>query len=345
MTQASNPPMSPPPPPPRPRRGSFLGRVFTGLVTTVLVVSLLANFYLGMFFVSMTSGASELTYEKGDDDHRIAIVPVQGVIASDMANFIRTALKHLREADPRPDAVVLRVVSPGGTISGSDEIWHELTKFKDETKIPIVASFGSLAASGGYYISAPSDYIVAEPTTITGSIGVIAQAFTIEELLQKVGVKPEVITATEATKKDMLDFTRAWTDADRTALRGLLDHGYERFVSIVQQGRPQQFKTVDDVKKLATGEVFTADKAKELKLIDSIGYLEDAIDKAGQLAKLPAGVKPTVTIIRQPASLFSLLGVSAPAQSQPRSFTPDDVRDMLSELGTPRLEYRWQLGQ
>ena len=320
------------------RRRKWLSRTLTGLLTSVLLVSLLMNLYLGIFFVSVTRGPSESVYVKGDaeSENRIVILPISGTIDDETSAFVRRALTALRDNTPR--ALVIRVESGGGGVSASDQIWHELSRFKQDTKIPVVASFGAMAASGGYYVAMPADHIVAEPTTITGSIGVIAHAFTVHELLEKVGVTPEIIAATEATEKDMLNPARPWTDKDRRKLRLILDQAQTRFVDVVDRGRPGLDRAA--VRSLATGEALTASRAIEAKLVDSEGYLDAAIDKAKQLAVMDTGADPMVTVMA-PKRGLNLLRTLATDTPPPSAITADRARDWLIELTTPRLEYRW----
>lgn len=349
----SKPPVStwnaPPPPPPGygqvyaapaapSRTGGIVTRVVTGLVASLLLISIILNFYLGIFFVSSMRGPQETVYAKGDDASRIVILPVSGTIDESTAVSVRQSLVALRENPPK--AIVLRVDSPGGGVSASDRIWHELQKYKAEFKIPIVASFGSLAASGGYYISADADFIFVEPTTITGSIGVIAQAFTVQNLLDKIGVTPEVIAATDATKKDTLSPFRAWTEKDRNELRVILDQAYVRFVDIVANGRSKVL-TREQVMVLATGEVFTAQQALANKLADEEGYLDAAIEKAKTLAGLEADSKPAVMVI-SPQKHFSIMSLLGQSHVNPVSELLDSnkLRNVAGELATPSVEYR-----
>lgn len=345
-TQSWNSPPPPPPhgyapvyapPAPPSRTGGIMTRVVTGLVASLLLISIVLNFYLGIFFMSSMRGPQEAVYAKGDMDSRIVILPVSGAIDETTSVEIRRSLVALRDNPPK--AIVLRVDSPGGGVSASDRIWYELKKFKAEFDIPIVASFGSLAASGGYYISADADYIFVEPTTITGSIGVIAQAFTVQNLLDKIGVTPEVIAATEATKKDTLSPFRAWTEKDRDELRMILDQAYTRFVDIVANGRSKVLSR-EEVLKLATGEVFTAQQALANKLADEEGYLDAAIDKAKELAGIAATDTPAVMVIspQKSFSLMSLLGQSH-AGSASELLDSNRLRKVAGELSTPRLEY------
>ncbi len=330
---------APPPPPPVPVRsktGGLLSRVLTGVITSVLFLSIGLNFYLGAWFASSMAGPSESTYTAGDWDRRIVILPINGMIDADTAKFVHQALKNLCEDPPR--AVVLRVNSGGGSVAASDRIWHDVVTFKDQTRVPVVASFGSVAASGGYYIAAPADYIIAEPSTITGSIGVIAQAFTVQELLGKIGVKPELIVSTQSTKKDMLNPVREWTPQDRQMLRSILDHAYDQFVGVVEQGRRGLDK--QQVQQLATGEVYTAQQAQANQLIDAQGYLDAAIVKARELAGIGQDEEPMVTIMSPPRGL-SLFGAIRSPVTDPGSIGTPLIRRWLTDLSTPQIEYRW----
>lgn len=326
-----------PPYPPPPRRQGLFTRIAAGLVTTVLVSSLAMNLWLSVLLASQLHGPTESTYTAGESTRRVVILPVNGTIDESTARFVHEAVKMLREKPPA--AIVLRVDSPGGGVSASDRIWHELTEFRKEHKdVPIVASFGSVAASGGYYISAAADHIVAEPTTITGSIGVIAQAFTVEKLMEKVGVTPEVITSSEATKKDSLSPFHAWNDADRAELRNILDQAHTRFSRIVFEGRKNKL-TEAETKELANGGVLTCAEAIKAKLVDEEGYLEQAIQKAISIAKI-TGPAPQVTIVEKPRSLSILGALQSDAPSR-QSLLPEQARKLLADLTTVQVEYRW----
>jgi protease-4 len=309
--------------------------VVSGLITSTFIFSIVLNIYLVMMVASMFAGPSESTYAEGDRRRRIVIVPINGAIGDQTAKFVHAALKRLRD-DP-PKAVILRVDSPGGGVAASDRIWHELVQFKQETQIPLVASFGASATSGGYYISAPADHILAEPTTVTGSIGVIAQAFTLQELLHKVGITPEIVAATAATKKDRLNPMREWTDEDRAVLRKILDDAYERFVDVVAQGRQGRL-TAEEVRALATGEVYTCAQAISNKLVDEQGYLDAAIAKAKELAGIPADVTPMVTTMAPSESLGWLGLLRGPGQDLD-AVSGRQLRQWLQELMVPRIEY------
>lgn len=221
--------------------------------------------------------------------NRVALVEVQGLILS-AEDVVRDLEEHLE--NPGIRAVVVRVESPGGVVGPSQEIHDAVARVRAKGK-PVVVSMGAVAASGGYYLAAAADHIVASPGTLTGSIGVIIQLAEIEGLLKKVGVNLEVIKA--GRHKDVGNFARAMTPEERAILQGLLDDMYDQFVTAVAEGR-----RLDRAKvlALADGRVYTGRRAKELGLVDSLGGLDDAVQTAGRLAGI-AG-KPQLVRPRRP---------------------------------------------
>lgn len=330
-------PMMYPPTPPRKER-AVLTRIVTGVLTSLVLLSLLANVYLGIFFFQSVAGTLESVYQEGDATNRIVILPIKGMIDDTTSGFVQRALRQLDKNPPR--ALILRIDSPGGSVSASDRIWYQLTQFKKKHKLPVVASFGALAASGGYYVAAPSDVILSEPMTITGSIGVIAQAFTVQELLNKVGVTPEVIVSSKSVNKDGLNPMRAWTEKDRNELRIILDKAYERFVNVVAEGRASKL-TREEVEKLATGAPYTTDEALNLKLVDEEGFIDAAITRATELAKLGSDVQPQVSVVSErTGGLLSLISGSTSVAPMGLMWDTAQIRRWTGELTTPTLEYR-----
>lgn len=333
------PPHYPPPyyaPPPPKAGSSVVTKVATSLMATIFISSIVLNIYFAIIFSQQVSigPVVEQTYTAGETEKRITILPINGMISDETASFVRQAVKALND-DP-PAAIVLRVNSGGGTVGASDRIWHELDVFKKQhPEIKIVASFGSYAASGGYYVSALADHIYAENTCITGSIGVMGQLFTVEGLLDKVGVSPITMVATGSPDKDAAnDITRAWTEQDRAVVQTLLDSAYDRFLEVVVQGRAGVLNA-DEVRELANGKVFTAQQALDAKLVDSIGYLDDAVTEAAKLAGLPPD-KARVTVIgSKPTLMKALFG----ADTDLPSLSAEQLRSALTELGVPRLSY------
>lgn len=252
---------------------------------------------------------------------KIAIVQVDGIILDTEVDFV---LKQVRQArdDDQVRAVVLRVDSPGGTVSGSDRIWREVATLK-EAKKPIVVSMGGMAASGGYYVSAPADYIFAEPTTMTGSIGVILQLPQLHGLMERYGV--EVATITSGEWKDAGSMFKDLTPAQRDRWQQVINETHQRFVRVVAQGRQLPLQAAQD---LANGKVYSTEEALKLKLIDAPGYQDDAIRKAQNLIN-----EATVRVIRysKPLAINEYLGLTAPTHGL--SVNSED----LLRLQVPRL--------
>lgn len=193
---------------------------------------------------------------------------------------VREELKKAEE-DERVRAVVVRINSPGGTATAADTLYRELSAFKARRKIPVVAAITDVGASGGYYVALAADTIVAHPTSVTGSIGVMMLTLNAEGLLQKVGVSPLAIKS--GAKKDMGSPFRGLTDEERAIFQGVIDDLHGRFVSVIARERkiPE-----DRVRALADGRIYTAQQARALGLVDQVGYVEEAVDVAKRAAKL-----------------------------------------------------------
>lgn len=232
---------------------------------------------------------------------KVALITVEGVIL-DSKEVIEQLEKH--RTNPTVKAIVLRINSPGGGVSPSQEIYEEILKTRQANKKPVVASMGSLAASGGYYIASAADVIVANPGSITGSIGVLIQVPNISGLLQKIGVKSVVVKSGE--HKDLASPVREMTDAERQILQRLLDDVHDQFIDVVAKTRKLDRKKVE---ALADGRIFSGREAKSLGLVDQLGNLQDAIDRAASLAGMPG--KPTV--IQERKRRFLLLDLLASA--------------------------------
>jgi protease-4 len=188
--------------------------------------------------------------------------------------FFREALKKA-EVDPNIVATIVRINSPGGTVTASDTIYHEIMTFKQRKKIPVHAYILELCASGGYYVASASDRIIASPTAITGSIGVLAMKFNLEGLMSKIGVSEE--TYKSGPKKDFWSPFRPSTPEEKKMLQDIINKLYARFVEVVSANR-QKFLTEPEVKALADGRILTAGEALEAKLIDRVSYLDEAIE-------------------------------------------------------------------
>lgn len=277
------------------------------LTRTVLFVSLAANVVL---FVSTAAYVSNSqVWERFRDGEptapdKIAVVPIKGMITSDSA---RTAIRELKRAadDPTVKAVLLEIDTPGGTLSGSDELYHAVVEFKKSgPSKPVVAFLKGMATSGGYYVAAGADKIIAERSCITGSIGVIMSHFHGEQLLEKVGVTAEVVKS--GAMKDSGSMYRAMTDPERREWQKLVDAMYRQFLDVVLKHRGELVGGEEKLRPLADGRVILADDALKAKLIDSIGYEFDAIAEVKRLAGLPEKVR-IVEYARPTAGLSSLI--------------------------------------
>ena len=236
---------------------------------------------------------------------KVAIITVDGVIMSG-EGFVKRQIDRVRR-DANVKAVVLRVDSPGGTVAGADYIYHHLKKLREERKLPLVVSMGSVAASGGYYVAmAVGDQprsIFAEPTTTTGSIGVIIPHYDLSGLLARFDVKDDSIAS--HPRKEMLSMTKPMSEDQRQLVQAYLDEAFQRFKKIVGEGRPKFRQDKAALDRLATGEIFTAQQAIQHGLVDEAGFIEEAIDRAIELAGLK---KEQTRVVRfqSPLTIFGL---------------------------------------
>jgi protease-4 len=262
---------------------------------------------------------------------KVAIIEITGTI--DSAEQVRKEC-HKVQHDSAVKAVVLRVESPGGMVTASDQMYHYLREMVTKRKIPLVVSMGGIAASGGYYVSMAcgdeKDVIYAEPTTWTGSIGVMIPHYTVAGLMEKLAIEDDTLKS--APLKTVGSPTKKMTPEERAVLQGLVDDSFTRFKQIVEAGRPKLRGDKATMDKATTGEVFTSDRALELGLVDKIGFLEDAIDRAVELAHLDRD-KTKVVKYHKPKSLADVLvGMRAPARGA------IDLRQLL-DMTTPRAYY------
>jgi protease-4 len=272
----------------------------------------------------------------------IAIIPVEGVIDEEQAAFVHAAVEHVLN-DDAVRAVVLRVDSPGGGVTASDEIWYEVQRIK-KAGLPVIASYGGVAASGGYYVSCGADRIVAEQTCITGSIGVIGQFFTVPELLNKIGVQPVTLVASESPLKDVGNNPfRAWTPADQEKWLTVMNAAYDAFHSRVAAGRKSVITDPASLDAIADGSIYTAQQARDNGLIDAIGYLDDALADAEKAAAIRVGSAHVVKLHRPPSFFGGGLELhQQAAKGAAFSLDADAVRNLVNELTSPRLMYLMQ---
>ena len=220
------------------------------------------------------------------------------------------------EEDKAVKAIVFRIESPGGEIAPCQEILWEIERVKETKKI--VVSMGGQAASGGYYISTQADKIVALPTTQTGSIGVIYSVMNVEELLEKLGIQIEIFKG--GKYKDMYWGFRELTPEEEEIMQGMVDEYYEQFIDVVAEGRGL---SEEDVRNLATGQIYTGTEAKELGLVDELGELDTAINLALELA----GIETAIVEYYQPPRLtiWSLLGLADAIKTRISGLSAQDI--------------------
>jgi protease-4 len=303
-------PLSTPPQPPRRGRGWM---VFAIILMVMLGVSVLYNmkhfvggalaYGHGKYTRSIGPRLEEVMTEDNDAYNKIAVVEVQGIITSrvidqggfNLVDIIKAQLKHAEE-DARVKAVVLKVDSPGGEVLASDEIYHAIANFQKTSGKPVVGSMGNLAASGGYYVSAPCQWIEANDLTLTGSIGVIMHTWNYRGLMDKVGLRPEVYKSGKF--KDMLSGERAPGEIpaeEREMLQSLINETYGKFTNVVAEGRSlahqKNQKTKDAGRALsqdwadyADGRVLSGTEAYRLGFVDHLGSFDDAVKRARSLA-------------------------------------------------------------
>lgn len=337
----SPPPIiTPPPPPPRKRRG---WKIFAIVLLVLLVLCAFAFFnYVVSDLVTVTTGThtrtggprlEEVILEDNDSAHKIAVVEVVGIISQftdgggyNIVDVIKAQLKRAKE-DKRVKAVLLKVNSPGGEVLASDDIYRAIAEFqKKPSGKPVIASMGSLAASGGYYVSAPCRWIVANDLTITGSIGVILNSWNYRGLMNKVGLRPQIYKS--GRFKDMLSGERDLdnlTDAEKETLRAeeamindLIKQTFEKFKSAVAEGREfansrngkQGVTLSSDWEDYADGRVLTGSEAFKLGFVDELGDFEAAVKRAKEIAGIGDADLVQFKQRLDLADLFSLFGKS-----------------------------------
>jgi protease-4 len=348
----SPPPLRPPPvirtPPQAPsalsmpprQRSSVIWKILTVVFLGLFVLTLLLNFTgasrsvlpRSRTTVDRSRNLEEVAISSTNSDNKIALIEVDGIIASgeidhsgvDMVEFIKDQLR-MAEHDADVKAVILKVNSPGGEVLASDDINKAITKFQEDTHRPVVASMGTLAASGGYYISVPCRWIVANELTITGSIGVIMHGYNYRQLLDKIGIHPQVFKS--GRFKDMLSGERddknlspedqRTRDQEDQMVQSLIDETFGRFKEVVKTGREHAAQVnegkgktlVEDWQDYADGRVLSGKQALNFGFVDELGDFDTALKRAESLANIPsANVVQYRMSVDLGSMLFRLLG-------------------------------------
>jgi len=241
------------------------------IVAGMLVFGVLGGlFVVSLWLFSYFAGREESLF----GSEKIAVVEVRGVIL-DPQPIVEKLIKYRKNENIK--AIILRIDSPGGAVGPAQEIYSEIKKAKKEKRV--LASMGSVAASGGYYVACAADRIIANPGSITGSIGVIMESLNGEELLRKIGLETMVVKS--GKHKDLGSPTRKMTEEERKLLQDVLDNVHEQFIRAVAEGRNLP---VEKIRPMADGRIFSGDQAFALGLVDALGGLEDTIAMAAQMA-------------------------------------------------------------
>lgn len=303
-------------PPKKSRAGLFFFGTLTGCLGMLVIL-----FFFGVLWAAISDDTGDISIAGS----KIAILPIEGEIVES-----REAIEalHRYEKNHTVKGIVVRINSPGGAIAPSQEIYNEIRRARARSGKPIVASFDSVAASGGYYIAVGCDQIVANPGSITGSIGVILQWMEMKELIRWAKLKPETITS--GPMKAAGSPYEELSDAERAYLQRIVLQLHGQFVGAVAQGRQGKLSK-DDVARLADGRVFTGEEALALKLVDSLGSLDDAVRVTAKLAGM-TGDPDTIYPKKRDASLFELLSDSGDAST---------LLERVASRRVPKFLYRW----
>ncbi|MEX2317526.1 MAG: signal peptide peptidase SppA [Pirellulales bacterium] len=316
--------------------------MFAALV--LMVVALVHGYNQYHSYFNPANGPQEKYHSLSKEAmKKIAIITVDGAILNGEDSFVKKQIDRVRD-DKDVVAVVLRIVSPGGSVTASDYLYHHLRKLVEDRKaadgreLPMVVSMGGVCASGGYYLAmavgGTENAIFAEPTTWTGSIGVVIPHYDFSGSIAALRIKDDSLTS--GPHKLMGSFTRSMGEEDRKLLQTLVDHSFTEFKAIVTSGRPKFKDDPEALDAVATGQIFTAKQALANGLVDRIGFVEEAIARAAELAQVSPDNVRCIKYDRPPGLLGELFGVSAAAPASDGI----DLADMLN-LTTPRAYYLW----
>ena len=315
-------------------------------------------FFLGFLLLAATACTSSLFPKtspleevvlSGEGRDKVLLVEISGVLTSAKPGglldrfFDRLSLparfkEELAKAEDDEDvkAIVLRINTPGGTVTASDILYHEIKELKKAREIPVIASIMDLGTSGGYYVAMAADRVVAHPSSVTGSLGVIMLTLNASGLMEKIGVRANAVTS--GPHKDMGSPFRTMTEQDRAIFQGVIDNFYGRFLRVIEQGRPNL--KPDTIRQLADGRIYSATQAKDHGLVDVIGYVDDALE----LAKKKAGIEEAQVIMYQRSGGYHpniyAQGPGGLARTD-WGFPKLDPVSLLLAGGTPAFMYLW----
>ncbi len=314
-----------------------------------LLVLAAASLAAGCVTINLPIGAAKGPLQEvtvsGEGRDKILVVDLTGVVVGEtraglfgisalesMVDRVEAQLDKAAE-DPAVKGLVLRINSPGGTVTASDIVYHAVLRFKQEHRVPVIASFLDIAASGAYYVAMASDEVIAHPTTITGSIGVIYQNVNVVGLYHKLGLADQTVKSDRF--KDIGSPRRPPTPEEQAILQGLIDDLFARFLATVRAGRPNL--SAEQIRVLADGRVYTAEQALAAGLVDRIGYMEDAVEAAKRRAGLERA--RIVFYIRPGEPRPTHLYAAGPAV-EPTAAAREALLRLAGEA-TPQFLYLW----
>jgi protease-4 len=292
------------------------------------------------------SSSRENVLVSGDETQKIAVVPiVNSMMLEKQAEQFDRAMSAV-EKDGNVKAVVLKIDTPGGAVTSADEMYHRIIVFKQrKPNIPVVVSMAGYATSGGYYAACAADYLIAQPTTITGNIGVLMPNYNMSKLADKWSIEDSSLHSTGADFKTAGSWLKPQSPEERAYLLDLIDSAFKQFKSVIDTGR--KGKLTQSIDTIANGKAYTADEAKQLGLIDQIGYEADAYQYAATKAGL---TNMTVVRFDEPTSLLDMFTASSNLPQPKASGGNGGVQingiqvdaSKIDELLTPRLLYMWR---
>jgi len=314
----------------------------------LLLLMLLFMLFNGctLFNINVTPSMGPLKEKtvSGEGDGKVLLIDIKGAITNKkqvsalgvemdvgLVDRVREILKKA-ENDDDIKGLILRINTPGGTVTSSDIIYHEIKAFKERKKIKVYAVVMDLAASGGYYVAQAADRIMVHPTSLTGSIGVIALKMNLSGLMEKVGVDFEVVKSGD--HKDFLSPFRALTKDERLIFQETIDNLHQRFVSTIEENRKQLNR--DEIQKLADGRIYTSQQALDAKLIDQIAYM----DEAEEFVKKDLGLDELRLVIYHRAGQYKSNIYSSPPLPPSINFNFVNL-NFIPETPGPNFMYLW----
>ena len=320
-----------------------------GLLVLYLTAALFSLSAAGCAFVNVTLYQPALPLQEkvieGEGPGKVLLMDISGVLTyaqekkgssfKEQVNLVARVKEELGKAsqDDQVRALVLRINTPGGTVSASDLLHHEIMQFKQKRKVKVVACLLGMATSGGYYVASAADHIVAQPTTLTGSIGTIALKFNVQGLMEKVGVEEETVKS--GNKKDMWSPFRPATSEEKVIFQRIIDEYQGKFLEVVRAGRKNM--TESDLTTVKDGRVFSGAQAFRLHLVDELGYLNDAVQWARAATGEP---KAQVIVYHRPGTYVDNIY----SKSQTETFSWADrlqQGELLPQRVEPRFLYLW----